>query len=133
MKFREPDRLFKIWKYTVSHQTLLMRSDTDVRMNPCPRIEIYVGGVQTLFMNSLMYGLTMRRADEREAADISARHGVAADATVTYVLSSSNGDGFLISGRPSWREAERGIEEPTLFDFSQPWPPGPDVKWGDVE
>ncbi|MEU7434671.1 hypothetical protein AB0B07_28135 [Streptomyces sioyaensis] len=133
MKFREPDRLFKIWEYTVSHQTLLLRSDTDVKMKPGPRIEIYVGGVQTLFMNSMMYGLTIWRANEHEAADISARHGVNADATVTYKLSSSNTEGFLVSGRPSWRKAERGIDEPTLFDFSQPWPPGADVTWGDIE
>ncbi len=84
-------------------------------------------------MNSLMYGLELRRADEREAADISERYGVTADAEVTYVMSSSNGGGFLISGRPSWRKANRKIEEPTLFDFSQPWPPGDDVTWGDIE
>ena len=48
-------------------------------------------------------------------------------------MSSSNGGGFLISGRPSWRKANRKIEEPTLFDFSQPWPPGDDVTWGDIE
>ena len=73
MDFKEPDRLFKIWDYTVSHQTLLLRSDTNLKMQPLQRIEIYVGGVQTLFMNSLMYGLELRRADEREAADVSQR------------------------------------------------------------
>ncbi|RSO08043.1 hypothetical protein DMH15_41680 [Streptomyces sp. WAC 06725] len=133
MIFSEPDRLFKVWEYTVSHQTLLLRSDTDLSMRSLPRIEIYVGGVQTMFLHSMMRGLTVARADESEVAEISAKHGVSAEVGITYVLKAGNGLGFLVSGRPSWRKAVRDIDAPTLFDFTQPWPPGDDVSWGDVE
>ncbi|MFD5111279.1 hypothetical protein ACFVWX_01595 [Streptomyces sp. NPDC058220] len=112
---------------------MLIRSDTDVKLSPAPRIEIYIGHVDSMFVNSLMYGLTIRKADEGEAADISSRHGVENDPTATYLLRSGDWEGFLISGRPSWRKAVREIDAPTLFDFSQSWPPGPDVTWGDVD
>ncbi|MEU7070548.1 hypothetical protein AB0B30_09160 [Streptomyces narbonensis] len=133
MTFSEPERLFKLWSYTVSHKTLLLRSDTDLKLAPAPRIEIYVGHVDTMLVHSLLYGLEIRKATERETDEISERHQVENDPTATYLLTSRDKKGFLISGRPSWRKAVREIDDPTLFDFSQPWPPGPDVTWGDVD
>ncbi|GAA3864921.1 hypothetical protein GCM10023084_17480 [Streptomyces lacrimifluminis] len=42
------------------------------------------------------------------------------------------GESFVVSGAPSWREADRKFEDPSLFDFAQPWPPGFPVEYGSV-
>ena len=133
MEFSEPDRLFKIWSYTVSHKTMLIRSDAEPEVGTTTRIEIYVNHVRVMLINSFLQGLTIRRATELDLADVVKRYGVGASIDNLFLLESSSGNGFVVGGRPSWREGVREIDEPTLFDFSLPWPPGPDIKWGDVE
>ena len=133
MIFSESDTLFKIWDYTVSHRTMIIRSDAEPELGTTTRIEIYIGHVESMWLDTFMYGLTMHRPSEAEHAEISSMFSVEGERRYFYLLESKNRKGFIVGGRPSWREAVREIDEPTLFDFSLPWPPGPDIKWGDVE
>jgi hypothetical protein len=133
MEFDEPERLFKIWDYTVSHRTMVIRSDAEPSLGTTTRIEIYVTHVKTMLISTFLRGLRIRRASETELANVTTRFGVEASSDNLYLLESSSGNGFIVGGRPSWREAVREIDEPTLFDFSLPWPPGPEIKWGDVD
>jgi hypothetical protein len=133
MEFDEPERLFKVWNYTVSHRTMIIRSDAEPTLGTTTRIEIYVGHVKTVFFNTFLRGLRIRRASEPELAEIVSRFNVEASLENLYLLESSSGNGFIVGGRPSWREAVREIDAPTLFDFSLPWPPGSEIKWGDVD
>lgn len=52
--FSELERLFKVWEYSRTHRTLLLRSDSDLALKPRPRIELSAGNVQVNFLRSLM-------------------------------------------------------------------------------
>ncbi|MFJ3232060.1 hypothetical protein [Streptomyces sp. NPDC086787] len=53
------------------------------------------------------------------------------DSAFTWMI-EPDGDSFVVSGDPSWREADRKFDDPSLFDFAQPWPPDFPVEHGSV-
>ncbi|WP_020122610.1 hypothetical protein [Streptomyces canus] len=60
---------------------------------------------------------------------LKARHDLAADdAGFTWMIE----DSFVIYDRPSWRETARAFEDPSPFDFLQPWPPDFLVEYGSI-
>ncbi|MFJ5229433.1 hypothetical protein ACIQBJ_05970 [Kitasatospora sp. NPDC088391] len=97
------------------------------------RVEIYVGNVETLCVKPRMKGLTIRRPSADEAVECGRKFGLD-EVRSLYLVSSGDFQGFVVGGRPSWREAVRELEDDTLFDFfGQEWPPGPEMTWGHVE
>ncbi|MET9874367.1 hypothetical protein ABZZ36_07010 [Actinacidiphila glaucinigra] len=70
---------------------------------------------------------------EAEFAVLQERHDLPADDAVFTWMIESDGDSFVVSGNPSWREADREFEDPSLFDFSRPWPPDFPVEYGEVD
>ncbi|MEV7218131.1 hypothetical protein AB0O31_34180 [Kitasatospora cineracea] len=133
MSAYESDRLFEIWSFSPSHRTMLLRS------NPRPvdgidtRVEIYVGNVEVMFLRPTLAGLKIWRPSPQEAAEAAGKFGIGDDTKSLYLVSSGGFRGFIVGGRPSWREAVRGFDDATLFDFGQEWPPGPEMTWGQVD
>jgi len=70
-------------------------------------------------------GVHIRRASSQEFSVLQERHGLeAADAEYTWML-EPDGDSFVLSGKPSRREAEYELmgDREMLYDASLPWPP----------
>jgi hypothetical protein len=60
------------------------------------------------------------------------RHDLATDEAAFTWMIEPDRDSFVVSGEPAWREADRVFEDPSLFDFSRPWPPDFPVEFGSV-
>jgi hypothetical protein len=85
---------------------------------------VYFGHVDLMLLKPIYEkGIHVRRASEAEFAVLKGRHDlVTDDAAFTWMI-EPDGDSFVLSAEPAWREAARVFEDPSLFDFSQPWPP----------
>ena len=129
----ESDRQFEIWNFSASHRTMLLRSNPDYSVGTETRIEVYISNVEEMWIRPRMNGLTLWRPSASEAVEAAVRLNIRDGIESLYLLSSEGFCGFLLAGRPAWREAVRGLEEPTLFDFTQEWPPGSEMKWGNVD
>ncbi|MEU1518172.1 hypothetical protein ABZ490_39535 [Streptomyces sp. NPDC005811] len=119
--------------FAASHRQLLLRSDATAVDNTDTRVEVYFGHVELMLLKPIYEnGLHVRLASEAEFAVLIERHDLAAeDAGFTWMI-ESDGDSFVVSGNPSWREADREFEDPSLFDFALPWPPDFPVEYGSV-
>lgn len=92
-----------------------------------------MSNVETMCIMPRMDGLKIWRPDLTEAARAAERFNLGGRVDSLYLISSGEFSGFVVAGRPAWREAARDLEDPTLFDFGQQWPPGPEMKWGNVD
>lgn len=116
MQFSEPERLFKVWEYSRTHRTLLLRSDADITLKSRPRIELTAGHVQVMFLRSVMRGLTVRRVSSPvEAESLAGKYGITEDLDYMFLLDSPSGEGLLVSGNPSWAMAECPVDAPSFF------------------
>ncbi|MCX4745892.1 hypothetical protein OG455_10205 [Kitasatospora sp. NBC_01287] len=110
-----------------------------LRSNPSPgddggtRIEIYVGNVEVMFLKPRMKGVKIWRPSPKEASEAAEKFSIGDKLQSLYLVSSEDFCGFVVGGRPSWREAVRDFDDETLFDFGQEWPPGPEMNWGQIE
>ncbi|MFJ1805194.1 MULTISPECIES: hypothetical protein [unclassified Streptomyces] len=131
--FVRSGRAFQVWDYDPSHRQLIIRSDPSRLDGTTTRVEVYFGHVEFMLVQPTYHSLRVRRALPSEFRRISEFAGVPeADMESTYLI-DPEGMSFVVSGRPSWREAVRRRNDPTLFDFSQEWPPGFEAQWGHVE
>jgi hypothetical protein len=87
MQFSAPERLFKVWEYSRTHRTVLLRSDSDLALKARPRIELTAGNVQVMFLRSLMRGLTVRKVPASvEAETLARKHGITEDLDYMFLL-----------------------------------------------
>lgn len=133
MTYFESKRFFKFWSYSVSHRTMFLRCNPDVRRGESTRIEIYFGHVDIVMIDSELDGLKLWRASDAERLEANRRYEIDAKSNTLYLLRSRNRSGFVVCGRPQWREATCSIEDETLFTFGEPWDPDSYVSWGNVE
>lgn len=116
MSFQAPDRTFKVWSYSVTHRSLLLRSDADLDLNAAPRIEIRADAVQVMFLRPLMKGLVIRKiSDDEEAGDLARRYDIREHLDYMFALESTSGYGLIVSGNPYWARATCPIEAPSFF------------------
>lgn len=133
MSAYESDRMFEIWSFSPSHRTMLLRSNPSPGDGGGTRIEIYVGNVEVMLLRPRMKGLKIWRPSPQEASEAAEKFSIGDKLQSLYLISSEDFYGFIVGGRPSWREAVREFDDETLFDFGQQWPPGPEMSWGQVE
>ncbi|MFQ6145259.1 hypothetical protein ACLMNJ_19605 [Streptomyces seoulensis] len=132
--FMREKRLFRVVSFAASHRVLLLRSDATAVDATGTRVEVYFGHVDLMLLKPIYEeGIHVRRASQEEFAVLKGRHGLAADDAAFTWMIEPDGDSFVISGDPSWREAARKFEDPSLFDFSQPWPPDFPVEYGNID
>ncbi|MFD5474553.1 hypothetical protein [Streptomyces sp. NPDC127105] len=132
--FVREGRLFRVVSFSPSHRQLLLRSDALAVDNTDTRVEVYFGHVELMLLKPIYEkGVHVRRATQAEFAVLKERHDLSADdADFTWMIEADGGS-FVISGDPEWREADRKFEDPSLFDFNQPWPPDFPVEHGSVD
>ncbi|MER5603642.1 hypothetical protein [Streptomyces sp. NPDC002265] len=132
--FVREGRLFRVVSFAASHRQLLLRSDATAVDGTDTRVEVYFGHVELMLLKPIYEkGIHVRRASEAEFAVLKERHELPADdADFTWMI-EPDGDSFVVSGNPEWREADRKFEDPSLFEFSRPWPPDFPVEHGSVD
>src|SRR5689334_15826748 len=128
----ESDRAFMVWSFSASHRVLFLRSNPNRLAEVKTRIEIYIGHVEVMLLRSRMEGLGIWQPSAEEEREVANRFGLEIVSGYLYLISSEGFTGFIVGGRPSWREAAREIGDPALFDFGEVWRPGPEDRWGDV-
>ena len=134
MNFDARDRTFKVWSYSVTHRSLLLRSDSDLSLKAAPRIEVCADGVQVMFLRPLMKGLAIRRISDGEEADTVARkYGINEYLDRIFLFESTSGEGLIVSGNPSWAKAACPIEAPSFFSRPGEVRQYPDATAGQIE
>ncbi|PBC97289.1 hypothetical protein SAMN05446589_3906 [Streptomyces sp. OV198] len=131
--FVREGRLFRVVSFAASHRQLLLRSDATAVDGTDTRVEVYFGHVELMLLKPIYQkGIHIRPASEAEFAVLKERHDLpAGDAGFTWMI-EPGGDSFVVSAEPAWREADRKFEDPSLFDFAQPWPPDFPVEYGSI-
>ncbi|MFC9392995.1 hypothetical protein ACFTWS_07540 [Streptomyces sp. NPDC057027] len=122
--FIREGRLFRVSGFNPSHRLLFLTSEATLVDGTTTRVEVSFGHVELMFLKPLYRkGLHIRRATAAEFGVLSERHGIPAeDAAYTWIL-DPDGESFVVSAHPSWREAEYALmgERQSLYDG--PWPP----------
>jgi hypothetical protein len=127
------NRIFRVWSFNPTHRQLILRSNPDTRDDGALRIEVYFGNVAYMALQPIMRGVAIRLASKDERASIGHRFDVPAEEReFIYLVTDTAPVSFVVSGQPTWRQAERRVDDPSLFDFSQPWPPTDSIEWGAV-
>ncbi|MEV5846713.1 hypothetical protein AB0M32_32575 [Streptomyces sp. NPDC051985] len=132
-EFARTGRVFQVWSYDPSHRQLIIRSDPSRLDGTTTRVEVYFGHVECMLLRPTYKSLRVRRASPAEFRRVSDVAGIPAEDGESTYLIDPEGTSFVVSGRPSWREAERRRSDPALFDFSQEWPPDFEARWGNVD
>lgn len=133
--FIREGRLFRVSGFVPSHRQLFLISEATLVNRSTTVIEVCFGHVELMFLQPYYKeGVHIRRATAAEFGVLSERHGIPAeDAHYTWMLERDGGS-FVVSGRPSWREAEYEAmgERESLYDPRQPWPPDFPAEWGQI-
>ncbi|MEU6475458.1 hypothetical protein ABZ858_00970 [Streptomyces sp. NPDC047017] len=130
--FVREGRLFRVVSFATSHRVLLLRSDATAVDGTDTRVEVCFGHVELMLLKPIYKGVHIRRASQEEFAMLKERHDLAADDAAFTWMIEPDGDSFVVSGDPSWREANREFDDPSLFDFGRPWPLAFPVEYGSV-
>jgi hypothetical protein len=112
---------------------MIFRSEATAIEGTLTRAEVYFGNVQRIFVRPVYNGLHVRSAPNEKRDEIVERFGLSLAADDAIYFIDPGLDDFVISSSPSWREAVRDFDAPSLFDLDEPWPPGPEVSWGSVD
>lgn len=132
-EFTRVGRVFQVWSYDPAHRQLILRSDPSRLDGTTTRVEVYFGHVECMLVRPTYHSLHVRRASPDDFRRISEVAGISAEDMDSVYLIDPEGTSFVLSGRPSWREAVRSRNDPPLFDFSQDWPPSFEAQWGHVD
>ncbi|MFE2217133.1 hypothetical protein [Streptomyces canus] len=133
--FIRTGRLFRVVGFNPSHRQLYLASEALAVDGTTTHVEVYFGHVELMLLRPYYQdGVHIRRATAQEFATLSERHRLTAeDAEYTWMV-DPEGDSFVLSGRPSWREAEYALmgDREALYDASLPWPPDFPAESGSV-
>jgi len=110
------ERLFRVFDFNRSHRQLIIRSDRELHSDPDSRVEIYFGNVSYMALQPIHEGIVVRKPQAEESASLGNLLGVDRESWPhIYVVGIGTPISLVISGQPSWREARRGFDEPSLF------------------
>jgi len=109
--FQSP-RVFEVWRYTVSHGQLLLRSNPNATCRT--RIEVLFKPVVMMKLPTSMEGLAIRRPTEAEMVDIREDTGLTpGEGRLFFVVEGTNYRGYVISGTMVTSEDELGYADPS--------------------
>ena len=114
----ESPRRFLLWKATVSHGELLLRS-TQTPAEPT-RIDVLFKAVQALNLRTDLTGIRVSEAAPDESTMILASlagHGsTAIDPCKIFVVESNGWRGYVAAGVMAWHEDEGAYNDPSHFE-----------------
>ncbi|CUM39468.1 hypothetical protein BN2537_7901 [Streptomyces venezuelae] len=131
--FVREGRLFRVTGFFPSHRELFLVSEATLVDRTTTRVEVSFGHVELMFLKPFYRnGLHIRPATAAEFAVLGERHGIPAESAEYTWMLERDGDSFVVSSHPNWREAEYALmgERESLYDG--PWPPEFPAESGNV-
>lgn len=105
-------RRFQMRRYNVSHGQLLLRSTKTLDLTT--RVDILFKGVRAMKLNTDVPDLTIREPTDAEAKSIESEcQGATLNGNQIYVLSSSAGQGYVISSSMQHNEDAGEYDDPS--------------------
>ncbi|BCY09800.1 hypothetical protein [Actinoplanes sp. L3-i22] len=106
------ERTFQVWRYSVSHTTLLLRSTRD-DAHPT-RIDLVFGGVRRMLLQPVFEGLSISLASDERRESVERGLGGTWGSGALYFL-DDEGANFVAAGPPAWHEDEGSYTDPSFF------------------
>jgi hypothetical protein len=110
-----PERRFQIWKYTVGHSQLLLRSTKSAE---CPtRIDVFFKGVKEFHLPSSFTGLSMTEASKADAGKLcNLRQSLSFSKDVkVFKIQGSDFVGYVAALIALCHEDEGEYDDPSFF------------------
>ena len=112
------DRIFKLWRATVGHSQLLLRSPKTSILET--RVDVYFKPVEALKIRTTMQGLFVRDADADESAAVLKDCAlVPTEGMNVYVVESKAFRGYVVAGVAAISEDTREFDEPSALYVGQ--------------
>lgn len=109
-----PQRNFRMWRYTVSHRQLLLRS-TQTEDFPT-RIDVLFKPVHWMNLPTQLTGLIFELADPEQAQSLSEASGMAFDQEAkVFVVRGSNYQGYVVAAVYDTDERTPSDHEPSKW------------------
>jgi hypothetical protein len=106
------ERIFQVWRYTTSHNQLLLRSNR--ARGATTRIDVLFKNVHVMKLPTHLEGLDVWEASEGDAKAIVNESGFAIGETDhVYILGGSNYRGYVIAGSIAMHEDEGEYDDPS--------------------
>ncbi len=110
-------RKFQIWRYTVSHGQLLIRSTKSDSVST--RVDVLFKGVLSINLPTLFNGLTVEELRSAEAGDPKISLGAWNPLNMqVYEVSGSNYRGYVVAAAVFWAEDSGEYYSPSQFEAS---------------
>lgn len=108
------DRLFQMWKYTVSHQQLLLRSTKSPDFPT--RIDVFFKGVEQFHLPTILEGLFIREATEAEIGSLcSLREASFPKNVKVFVVRGRGYVGYIAASLTVFHEDQGEYNDPSFF------------------
>jgi hypothetical protein len=108
------DRMFQLWKYTVSHGQLLLRSTKEP--NVPTRIDVLFKDVSEFHLPTLFHGLSIQEASDDQIRDVcSLRESPTFNRGKVYRVKGTDFIGYVAASFCSCHEDEGEYYEPSFF------------------
>lgn len=105
------DRSFRIWAYSVSHSTLLLRG-LDAERDP-RRIDIVFLGVRAIHLRDEYRSFTLEKAEDLGGTGVLRIEHEAAEPVARYVV--NGGPDYVIATNVAWHEDDGDHRTPSRF------------------
>jgi len=110
----EFQRHFQMWKFTVSHGMLLLRSTKSP--NHPTRVDVLFKNVARINMPTTFDGFIVSAASEAETQDLVQQLGtLALHRRHTFLIEGSNFRGHVVAGIVVWHEDEGEYSQPSVL------------------
>jgi hypothetical protein len=111
-------RTFRIWLYTVTHGTLLLRSVKEPGLPT--RVDVIFKPVRYVRMPTTLVGLAVHSVLPSELhGELAESVGAVDPEDKVFALAGPRGDAWVVSGVMGWHEDEGGDFEPSHFSVPQ--------------
>lgn len=107
-------RRFKVWRYSVSHSVLLLRSPRNEASST--RVDVVFQQVARMQLDAAFDGLAIGKAGPIERAELETRLGRAFPVELDVFLVGEGLDNYVLSGPPAWHEDEGRYRDPSFFE-----------------
>ena len=110
-----PERQFHVWKYTIGHGLLLLRSTKSVGVPT--RIDVLFKGVKEFHLPTTLKGLSITEAPEKEIPQLCVLRNtiVIGKGCKVFKVQGSDFLGYVIALLAVCHEDEGGYDDPSYF------------------
>ncbi|GCE09234.1 hypothetical protein [Dictyobacter aurantiacus] len=111
-----PDRIFSIWKYTISHRQLILRSVKDKERGISTRVDILFKSVAWMSLPISFSDLRVDAASPEQVEFMTTSSGaILQDTEKLFVLRGKSSQGYVAASVYAFDESTREFDEPDIW------------------